>query len=114
MFFPFVLRVLRLSNKPFPRVATRTRRVWPRQIYPYQHTFQYYFISTQGASGPSRREAQNSRYREYWCWYVYIYPSSSWPRILNLRIDIEESGVRLHLTVVDTPGFGDFVNNDDR
>jgi septin 7 len=30
------------------------------------------------------------------------------------RIDIEENGVRLHLTVVDTPGFGDFVNNDDR
>lgn len=28
--------------------------------------------------------------------------------------DIEENGVRLHLTVVDTPGFGDFVNNDDR
>lgn len=31
-----------------------------------------------------------------------------------LRIDIEENGVRLHLTVVDTPGFGDFVNNDER
>ena len=29
-------------------------------------------------------------------------------------VDIEENGVRLHLTVVDTPGFGDFVNNDDR
>ncbi|KAI0274762.1 septin AspB [Gloeopeniophorella convolvens] len=27
--------------------------------------------------------------------------------------DIEENGVRLRLTVVDTPGFGDFVNNDD-
>jgi len=44
---------------------------------------------------------------------IFILPSS-WPRILNLRIDIEENGVRLHLTVVDTPGFGDFVNNDDR
>ena len=33
---------------------------------------------------------------------------------LPLRTDIEENGVRLHLTVVDTPGFGDFVNNDDR
>lgn len=30
-----------------------------------------------------------------------------------LLIDIEENGVRLRLTVVDTPGFGDFVNNDD-
>ena len=28
-------------------------------------------------------------------------------------IDIEENGVRLRLTVVDTPGFGDFVNNDE-
>jgi len=27
--------------------------------------------------------------------------------------DIEESGVRLRLTVVDTPGYGDFINNED-
>ena len=27
--------------------------------------------------------------------------------------DIEENGGRLRLTVVDTPGSGDFVNNDD-
>ena len=27
--------------------------------------------------------------------------------------DIEENGVRLKLTVVDTPGYGDFINNDD-
>ena len=33
------------------------------------------------------------------------------PKIL---VDIEENGVRLRLTVVDTPGFGDFVNNEDR
>jgi hypothetical protein len=32
----------------------------------------------------------------------------------QVLVDIEENGVRLHLTVVDTPGFGDFVNNDDR
>jgi septin 7 len=30
------------------------------------------------------------------------------------EIDIEENGVRLKLTVVDTPGFGDYVNNEDR
>jgi septin 7 len=34
--------------------------------------------------------------------------------IESIGADIEENGVRLHLTVVDTPGFGDFVNNDDR
>jgi septin 7 len=33
--------------------------------------------------------------------------------IQSISADIEESGVRLRLTVVDTPGFGDFVNNDE-
>ncbi|KAK4992082.1 Cell division control protein 3 [Elasticomyces elasticus] len=33
--------------------------------------------------------------------------------IQSISADIEENGVRLRLTVVDTPGFGDFVNNND-
>lgn len=33
--------------------------------------------------------------------------------IQSISADIEENGVRLRLNVVDTPGFGDFVNNDD-
>ncbi|KAB5572467.1 septin [Coniochaeta sp. 2T2.1] len=33
--------------------------------------------------------------------------------IQSISADIEEHGVRLRLTVVDTPGFGDFVNNDE-
>lgn len=42
-----------------------------------------------------------------------------WPLVISthsflFHVDIEENGVRLHLNVVDTPGFGDFVNNDDR
>lgn len=32
--------------------------------------------------------------------------------IQSISADIEENGVRLRLTVVDTPGFGDFVNNE--
>ncbi|CDH56206.1 septin [Lichtheimia corymbifera JMRC:FSU:9682] len=32
--------------------------------------------------------------------------------IQSITADIEENGVRLELTVVDTPGFGDFVNNE--
>ncbi|KIY65147.1 Septin [Cylindrobasidium torrendii FP15055 ss-10] len=43
-------------------------------------------------------------------------PSAERPKtvaIESIGADIEENGVRLHLTVVDTPGFGDFVNNDD-
>lgn len=33
--------------------------------------------------------------------------------IETVTADIEENFVRLHLTVIDTPGFGDFVNNTD-
>lgn len=42
-------------------------------------------------------------------------PSAERPNtvaIESISADIEENGVRLRLTVVDTPGFGDFVNND--
>ena len=34
--------------------------------------------------------------------------------IKQSTIDIEEKGIRLRLTVVDTPGFGDAVNSDKR
>ncbi|WRT69211.1 uncharacterized protein IL334_006195 [Kwoniella shivajii] len=34
-------------------------------------------------------------------------------QIESISAEIEENGVRLNLTVVDTPGFGDFVNNDE-
>ncbi|KAJ7284432.1 putative cell division control protein CDC3 [Mycena rebaudengoi] len=43
-----------------------------------------------------------------------LHPSAERPRtvgIESIQADIEENGVRLNLTVVDTPGFGDFVNN---
>ncbi|KAK4050579.1 Cell division control protein 3 [Microbotryomycetes sp. JL221] len=33
--------------------------------------------------------------------------------IESITADIEENGVRLRLTVVDTPGFGDMINNED-
>jgi len=42
-------------------------------------------------------------------------PSTETPKtvaIESISADIEENGVRLRLTVVDTPGFGDFVNNE--
>ena len=34
--------------------------------------------------------------------------------IQSITADIEENGVKLRLTVVDSPGFGDFVNNEQR
>ncbi|CAE6525325.1 unnamed protein product [Rhizoctonia solani] len=46
----------------------------------------------------------------------YLHPSAERPKtvaIESISADIEENGVRLRLTVVDTPGYGDFVNNDE-
>ncbi|CDO56720.1 hypothetical protein DV451_003533 [Geotrichum candidum] len=43
-------------------------------------------------------------------------PATEIPKTVSIdqvTADIEENGVRLHLTVIDTPGFGDFVNNTD-
>jgi septin 7 len=43
-------------------------------------------------------------------------PASEIPKTVaidQVTADIEENGVRLHLTVIDTPGFGDFINNTD-
>ncbi|RUS19718.1 Septin-domain-containing protein [Endogone sp. FLAS-F59071] len=42
--------------------------------------------------------------------------SSETPQTVEIQAitaDIEENGVKLRLTVVDTPGFGDFVNNEE-
>lgn len=33
--------------------------------------------------------------------------------IIKHTVDIEEKGVKLKLTIVDTPGFGDAVNNNE-
>jgi septin 7 len=43
-------------------------------------------------------------------------PSAEIPKTVDIHEvseDLDENGVRLHLTVIDTPGFGDFVNNSD-
>ncbi|KAJ3012069.1 UNVERIFIED_CONTAM: hypothetical protein HDU68_001397 [Siphonaria sp. JEL0065] len=39
--------------------------------------------------------------------------SSKTVEINSFTSDIEENGVKLKLTVIDTPGFGDFINNQD-
>ncbi|KAJ6549460.1 putative cell division control protein CDC3 [Mycena sp. CBHHK59/15] len=46
----------------------------------------------------------------------HLHPGEERPKtvaIESIQADIEENGVRLSLTVVDTPGFGDFVNNNE-
>ena len=42
-------------------------------------------------------------------------PSAEMPQTVDIKalsVDIEENGVKLKLTVIDTPGFGDFVDNE--
>lgn len=34
--------------------------------------------------------------------------------IVKHTVSIEEKGIKLRLTIIDTPGFGDAVNNTDR
>jgi len=60
-----------------------------------------------GGSRDERREKESERAHS-------LLPSHAPLLSLNeTATDIEENGVRLRLNVVDTPGFGDFVNNDD-
>ncbi|KAJ3216785.1 hypothetical protein HDU67_008962 [Dinochytrium kinnereticum] len=43
-------------------------------------------------------------------------PSNETPKTVEIQTisaDIEENGVKLKLTVIDTPGFGDYINNED-
>ncbi|KAJ3118367.1 hypothetical protein HDU96_002209 [Phlyctochytrium bullatum] len=43
-------------------------------------------------------------------------PTGETPKTVEVQTisaDVEESGVKLKLTVIDTPGFGDFVNNEE-
>lgn len=51
---------------------------------------------------------------------TFFFVSSWWPERINQTVeiikhtvDIEEKGVKLKLTIVDTPGFGDAVNNNE-
>lgn len=44
---------------------------------------------------------------------IEIQAISAGTRCANLFLDLEENGVKLKLTCIDTPGFGDFVNNED-
>lgn len=44
--------------------------------------------------------------------FIFSNLSPSTPVHVFLFIDLEEDGVRIALTIVDTPGFGDNINNE--
>lgn len=49
--------------------------------------------------------------------YFYIILKDRVKKTLSITsrtVELEEKGVRLKLTVVDTPGFGESINNQDR
>uniref|UniRef100_A0A8C5M7P4 Septin 5 n=1 Tax=Leptobrachium leishanense TaxID=445787 RepID=A0A8C5M7P4_9ANUR len=58
---------------------------------------------------------RNTKYyitlHSYYLGYIYTQRISQTVEILKHTVDIEEKGVKLKLTIVDTPGFGDAVNN---
>ena len=58
-----------------------------------------------------------SRWNE-WLLYVFFFKqidkSTKTVELEASTVEIEERGVKLRLTVVDTPGFGDAINNTDR
>ena len=48
-------------------------------------------------------------------WFIYFHSTEKQKQTVKLEastVEIEERGVKLRLTVVDTPGFGDAINND--
>ena len=46
--------------------------------------------------------------------YIFTEKVDKTVKIEASTVEIEERGVKLRLTVVDTPGFADAINNDDR
>ena len=89
------------------------RRVWTGQVDVDQHSVQHLAIRQEVSSCTSPREAKDGGYREHHRRCVRPCCRSLEPRLICCTVDIEENGVRLRLTVVDTPGYGDFINNDD-
>jgi len=45
------------------------------------------------------------------------FPLPTWPiqrHVLTQRLELDEEGTRISLTIVDTPGFGDQIDNEAR
>jgi len=75
-------------------------------------------LSTSGESGLGKSTLINTLFN------TQLYPgkhndqapveSPKTVEIQSITADLDENGVKLRLNVVDTPGFGDFINNEDR
>jgi septin 7 len=98
------------DNCPHELTIRHSRRIGLGQVYTDQYTFQLPDLHPARASTSGGGQAQDSGDREYSGWFVGLL--CAFIRVHDFLLsDIEENGVRLRLTVVDTPGFGDFVNN---
>lgn len=65
----------------------------------------------QHPASPGGGEAPSGRHTSQRCLSPPTERISQTVEILKHTVDIEEKGVKLKLTIVDTPGFGDAVNN---
>jgi septin 7 len=116
----FQLTVMVVGEPGIPRIHLPMsnirceRGVGLGQNHTDQHSLQLHDLCSERASASSSGQAQDGGYRQHPGWFVYLLLSLHNP-IRNLVLaDIEENGVRLRLSVVDTPGFGDFVDNSKR
>ena len=84
------------------------RWIWPRKINPYQRTF-----SNKSLSWPwVARCRSKSEFRFFsFKYFNKILKIKQTVCIESSTVEIEERGVRLRLTVVDTPGYGDAIDN---
>ena len=86
------------------------RRIWPGQVDPDQLA-----LSNQSLSGPraARCRSEGEIFLHQNCCSNFISNNKikQTVEIDQSTVEIEERGVRLRLTVVDTPGYGDAIDN---
>ncbi|TNN49268.1 Septin-5 [Liparis tanakae] len=58
-------------------------------------------------------EGEYHEYNKYYEYHEYYKRIGQTVEITSHTVDIEERGVKLKLTIVDTPGYGDAVDNTD-
>lgn len=93
-------------------------KLYPAPTFLPLYNYTFYVVTFLGESGLGKSTLVNTLFN------APLYPpkehvnlSSESPKTVGIQVlntDIEENGVRLKLNVVDTPGFGDFINNEDR
>lgn len=102
-------------------LSRRTKR--PGEVHSDEHAVQVQGEPQLSATQPGGEDPQDHRDQVHQSrlailhgWSVVNSPGLQWWWSANggapLPADVEEKGVRMKLTVIDTPGFGDQINNE--